>query len=276
MRGILHVYRRVHAGLTMAAVAIPVGSKALAIQFQTTRLPTVARDGGSFDVISRIHSLITGDHATERRRLRLRLSACFRLSRRRSLRPASSPRPASTRLGVAETQQRSGHRRVRFVRRIRDGGRRGFMSAGDAGEGSCERRARYRGERVAVGVVLDRLLNSEAAALGESCHRRLRIRTDGESVQLEGETGDGVGWRDGLRGWEEEGLGEGVGRNAFEEGMIFLLPAGEAFGLRSRPPHGHFSGDERRGGILPFLGGRRRVGLRIVSTTFSIGERNRE
>ena len=147
------------------------------------------------------------------------------------------------------------------------------MTTRGAGEGSCERRAGDGRESVAVGVVLDGLLHAEAAALGERRHRRLGIRTDGESVQLEGETGDGVGGRDGLGGREEEGLGEGVGRNAFEEGVVFLLPAGHAFDLRSCLPHGHFSEDEGEKRLLPFLGRRRGVGLLTVSPMLSIGER---
>ena len=57
--------------------------------------------------------------------------------------------------------------------------------------------------------------------------------------------------------------------------MVFLLPAGEAFGLRNRLPHGYFSESEGGGEILPLLGGGGfgGVGLLAVSTVLSMGER---
>ena len=113
MKAISLGYRRVHAGLTVTAIAIPVRSKALAVELQTARFPTVARDGGPLDDIPHFHSLVAGDHARERRRLRSGLSARL-LSRRSALRP-DSPGLASSRLGVAESQQRAGHGGVCFI-----------------------------------------------------------------------------------------------------------------------------------------------------------------
>ena len=256
----------------MTAVAIPVCSETLAIQLQTARLATVTQHRGPLDLVPRVQPLIASHHVTERRDLRSGLSARLRPSRR----PLRSHPPTLCLHGrrVAETQQRSGHRGVRFVRLLVGRLRCVLVAASGAGEGSCERSAGDGGESVARGVMFDGLLDAEAAALGEGCHRRLGIRTDGESVQLEGETGHSVGWGDGLGGWEEEGLCEGVGRNPFEEGMVFLLPTGEAFGLRNRLPHGCFSESEGGGEMLPFLGGGGfGVGPLAVSTVFSMGER---
>ena len=158
----------------MTAVAIPVCSETLAIQLQTARLATVTRHRGPLDLVPRVHPLIASHHVTERRDLRSGLSARLRPSRR----PLRSHPPTLCLHGrrVAETQQRSGHRGVRFVRLLVGRLRCVLVAASGAGEGSCERSAGDGGESVARGVMFDGLLDAEAAALGEGCHRRLGIR----------------------------------------------------------------------------------------------------
>lgn len=99
-----------------------------------------------------------------------------------------------------------------------------------------------------------------------------------------GQTANWSSWKarqdtawDGETDWEggrRKDCVRGVGRNPFEEGMVFLLPTGEAFGLRNRLPHGCFSESEGGGEMLPFLGGGGfGVGPLAVSTVFSMGER---